>query len=136
MVAGSRWCNRPSSTASFNNDTRWPRSGLVPDLHRRTVHGFRRSRCVPSHAKRARSFGILGPSKESRLTIVEERDQNARWIEPTSIQRADLTPDEESAARRAFRAWQQYNATGDRTELVELGILPADGTATSEPADE
>ena len=55
--------------------------------------------------------------------MTEERDQIARWIEPTSIQGADLTPEEE----RAFRAWQHYNATGDRTELVELGILPADG---------
>ena len=68
--------------------------------------------------------------------MTEERDQIARWIEPTSIQGADLTPEEERAAQRAFRAWQHYNATGDRTELVELGILPADGTATSEPADE
>ena len=31
---------------------------------------------------------------------------------------------------------QTYKATGDRTELVELGILPADEAAPSEPADE
>ena len=68
--------------------------------------------------------------------MTEGRNQIARWTEPTSIQGAELTSEEERAARRAFRAWQKYNATGDRTELVELGILPADGTATSEPADE
>ena len=38
--------------------------------------------------------------------------------------------------RHALRAWQRYNATGDRTELVELGILPADSTASSETAEE
>ena len=68
--------------------------------------------------------------------MTQERDQIARWTEPTSIQGAELTPDEERAARCAFRAWQKYNATGDRTELVELGILPADTGAPAEPADE
>ena len=68
--------------------------------------------------------------------MTQERDQIARWTEPTSIQGAELTPEEERAARRAFRAWQNYNATGDRTELVELGILPADTGAPAEPADE
>ena len=68
--------------------------------------------------------------------MAEESDQIARWTEPTSMQGADLTPDEARAARRVFRAWQQYNATGDRTALVELGILPADDAAPSEPADE
>ena len=66
----------------------------------------------------------------------DDRDQIARWTEPTTIEGADLTPEEERAARRAFRAWQKYNATGDRTELVELGILPADTGAPAEPADE
>ena len=60
----------------------------------------------------------------------------ARWTEPTSIQGADFTPEEERAARRAFRPWERYQATGDRTELVELGILPADSATPSEPADE
>ena len=66
----------------------------------------------------------------------DDRDQIARWTEPTTIEGADLTPEAERAARRAFRAWQKYNATGDRTELVELGILPADTGAPAEPADE
>ena len=68
--------------------------------------------------------------------MTEERDQIARWTEPTSIQGAELTPEEERAARRAFRAWRRYNASGDRTELVELGILPADTGTPSEPAEE
>ena len=72
----------------------------------------------------------------NRLPMTEDRDQLARWIEPTSIQGAGLTPEAELAARRAFRAWQRYNATGDRTELVELGILPADSPAPSESAEE
>ena len=62
--------------------------------------------------------------------MTEKRDQNARWTEPTSIQGAELTPEEERAARR------QYNALGDRTELVELGILPPDTGTPSEPAEE
>ena len=68
--------------------------------------------------------------------MTEASDQIARWTEPTSIQGAELTPEEERAARRAFRAWQKYNATGDRTDLVELRILPADSAAPSEPAEE
>ena len=67
--------------------------------------------------------------------MAEEHDQIARWTEPTSIQGADLTPEEERAARRAFRAWQRYNMSGDRTELVELGILPAESAAVSEPTE-
>ena len=66
----------------------------------------------------------------------DDRDQIARWTEPTTIEGADLPPEEERAARRACRAWQKYNATGDRTDLVELGILPADTGAPAEPADE
>ena len=72
----------------------------------------------------------------NRLLMTEDRDQLARWIEPTSIQGADLTPEGERAEGRAFRAWQQYNAKGSRTELVELGIPAADRTATLEPADD
>ncbi len=68
--------------------------------------------------------------------MAADREQIARWTEPTSIEGADLTPEVERAARRAFRAWQQYNTMGDRTALVELGILPADGNPRSEPADE
>ena len=68
--------------------------------------------------------------------MTEEHDQISRLTEPTTIEGADLTPDEERATRRAFRAWQRYNATGDRTELVKLGILPADSAAVSELADE
>ena len=77
----------------------------------------------------------LGRSANGSL-MAKESDHISRWTEPTSIQDADLTPEEERAARRAFRAWQNYNATGDRTELVELGILPADTGAPAEPADE
>ena len=44
--------------------------------------------------------------------------------------------DEERAARRAVRAWQKYNAPADRAELVELGILPTDHAASSEPRKE
>ena len=40
------------------------------------------------------------------------------------------------AARRALRAWERYNSTGNRTELVELGGLSADSTASHEPAEE
>lgn len=68
--------------------------------------------------------------------MTEDRDQIPRWTEPTSIEGTDLTSGEERAARRAFCAWQQYNATVDRTEQVELGILPADSAASSEPAEE
>ena len=68
--------------------------------------------------------------------MIEARDQIARWTEPTSIQGAELSPEEECAAQRAFRAWQKHNATGDRTELVELGILPADTGVPAEPAEE
>ena len=39
-------------------------------------------------------------------------------------------------ARRAFRAWQRYKVTGDQTELVELGIPPAESAAPSEPTEE
>ena len=42
----------------------------------------------------------------------------------------------ECQGRRAFRAWQRYNATGDRTELVELRFLPADSAASSIAAEE
>ncbi len=68
--------------------------------------------------------------------MAEERDQIACWTERTSVQGADLTPEEERAALRAFRAWERYRATGEPTDLVELGILPADGTVRSEPLDE
>ena len=68
--------------------------------------------------------------------MTEGRNQIARWTEPTSIQGAELTSEEERAARRAFRAWQKHNATGDRTELVELGDTSKANAATSEPADE
>ena len=68
--------------------------------------------------------------------MADDRAQVARWTEPTSIQGADLTPDEERAARRAFRAWQLYHAIGDRTKLIELGILRADSADPSETADE
>ena len=75
-------------------------------------------------------------SSANRLLMAEESDQIARWTEPARIQGVDLRLEEERSARRAFRAWQQYNATGDRTALVELGILLADDAAPSEPADE
>ena len=68
--------------------------------------------------------------------MTEGSGQNARWTDPTGTERADLTPEEERAARLAFRAWQRYNWTGDRTELASLGILPDDGAAFSEAAEE
>ena len=68
--------------------------------------------------------------------MTEDSDKIARWIEPTSIRGADLTPEEERPTHRALRRWRRYNATGDRTESVELRILPADSGAPSEPAEE
>ena len=67
--------------------------------------------------------------------MAEERERVARWTEPTSIQGADLTPGEQNSALRAFVTWQRYKTTGERTELVELGILPADTAASSETAE-
>ena len=54
--------------------------------------------------------------------MAEERDQVARWTEPTSIEGADTTPEEGRCAQPAFRAWRRYWAIGERTELVELGM--------------
>ena len=49
---------------------------------------------------------------------------------------ADLTSKGERVALSTDRAWQRYSAISYRAELVELGILPADSSAASEPSEE
>ena len=68
--------------------------------------------------------------------MTEDRDQLARWIEPTSIQGADLPPRRSSLPGAPFEHGSDTTPRGDQTELVELGILPADTAASSETAEE
>ena len=58
---------------------------------------------------------------------------NSRWNEPAPFVRRRngrlIYPrgearDEVRRLARVTRAWQYYNETGDRRELVRLGILP------------
>ena len=54
---------------------------------------------------------------------VDDPTQRARWTDPTSLEYGDISPEDRARARRANRAWRQYQATGEITELVKLGIL-------------
>ena len=75
-------------------------------------------------------------SSVHRLLLAGEHDQFTRWAESTSIQGADLTLEKERAAPCAFRACERYQATGGRTALIELGVLPAASAVPSESAEE
>ena len=57
------------------------------------------------------SIGTLGP-RANRQRVIEGSDQNARWTEPTSIQRADLTPAAWCRRGRSDRVGRIGNPTG------------------------
>ena len=66
--------------------------------------------------------------------MTTERPDNSRWTEPFAsvhyradgslVENPELTEQESLRLERISDAWQVYNLTGDRSELVKLGILP------------
>lgn len=47
-----------------------------------------------------------------------------RWSDNPFVDLKLLTPEQRRRVRAARRAWAALHATGDRSGLVELGILP------------
>ena len=67
------------------------------------------------------------------VDIAEERTPTEadieRWTGPITADPAKLTATEWDRVLAVRRAWQILHATGDRSELVRLGILPARSTS-------
>ncbi|MCY4114499.1 MAG: hypothetical protein OXG33_11275 [Chloroflexi bacterium] len=55
-----------------------------------------------------------------------------RWSEWPFVDLETLPEDQQERLQAARDAWDRLHATGDRTGLVELGILPTESTTASD----